>query len=179
MQKAKWLIAGLLLTMCFLLGIALFLPSKVTVSKSIIINAPSPIVTRQIVDFENWKNWYPGFMDNEISIFITRNKNDSLIQSAQLHDNRGHEIIFNIRHQPTDTINVELETNRRELINYQFITVSNNKGQTQIVWNINTDLGWYPWKKIQGVIMDKMTGQEYILALQNLKKVAEQNARIN
>ena len=73
-----------------------------------------------------------------------------------------------------DTINVDLQTNGKRLTNYQFVILPGNKGHTQIVWNVNTNLGWYPWKKIQGIIMDKVTGQEYTLALQNLKKIAEE-----
>ena len=174
MQKAKWMIAGFLLILALFLLVALLLPSKVTVSKSIIINAPSLSVAGQIIDFDKWKNWHPAFLDKEISVSIPANQNDSIIRSAKLHDRHGHEIIFNMLYRSMDTINVDLQTNGKRLTNYQFVILPGNKGHTQIVWNVNTNLGWYPWKKIQGIIMDKVTGQEYTLALQNLKKIAEE-----
>ena len=52
--------------------------------------------------------------------------------------------------------------------------MQNKNSGIEIIWNVNTDLGWYPWKRIQGIMMDKLTGPEYELALQNLKKVCEE-----
>ena len=65
---------------------------------------------------------------------------------------------------------IDLQTNHT---NYQFITLPNDKQHTLLIWNINTTLGWYPWERIQGVIMDKIAGPAYISTLQNLKETVE------
>ncbi|MDQ6890743.1 MAG: hypothetical protein M3Z56_10760 [Bacteroidota bacterium] len=169
MRKAKWLIVGFLLMMFFFFGITLLLPSKVTVSKSIIINASLRKVAEQIQDFNNWKNWYPAFRNKDISITLDYNL---LISSAILKDKKGHEIKFSMNRNQKDTINIELHSNEKTLT-YQFIISTNKENNTQVIWNVNINLGSYPWRKIQGLVMDKINGPEYELALQNLKKATE------
>ncbi len=176
MRKVKLLVAGILLILCFVFVITLFLPSKVTVSKSIEIDTSVAGVAREINDFNNWKNWYPAFMDKEITISIVSSQNLSPASTATLRDKEGHEIIFHMVSISMDSIIVDLQPNNKSAIKYQFIISPHKEGYTQVVWNVNTDLGWYPWRKLQGIIMDKVTGPEYIVALQNLKKVAEGGA---
>ena len=62
--------------MGFLGIVTLFLPSKVTVSKSILINATEAEVAKEIENFKSWKNWYPAFQNQNIAITISQ-KNDS------------------------------------------------------------------------------------------------------
>ncbi len=174
MRKAKWLIAGFLLVLCFFFGIALLLPSKVTVSKSIIINAPPLAVAGQIRDFNKWKNWYPALQDKEVSVINLENQKGSLPHSMELRDSKGHSIIYKMIQSSNDTTKIDLQTNHT---NYQFITLPNDKQHTLLIWNINTTLGWYPWERIQGVIMDKIAGPAYIPTLQNLKETVENYAQ--
>ncbi len=173
MRKVKLLAIGFLIIVCFLFGITLFLPSKVTVSKSIEINAAALDVSMQIQDFNNWKNWYPAFGDKDVTVTLTSHQNESVTHSAALRDREGHEILFNMLNQSTDTINVALQTAGKKNINYQFVISPGGKGYTLVVWNVNTNLGWLPWEKIEGIVLDKLTGPEYISGLQNLKKTVE------
>ena len=58
-------------------------------------------------------------------------------------------------------------------VTYQFILSPRKGGQTQLTWNVNTKFPWYPWKKIKGIFLDKVTGPEYQEILQNLKTAVE------
>jgi hypothetical protein len=71
-------------------------------------------------------------------------------------------------------ISVSEENEKRKT--YQFILLPNAEGQTRLVWNVNTELGWYPWRKLGGIFLDKVTGPQYEAALQNLKNAAEKDA---
>jgi len=51
------------------------------------------------------------------------------------------------------------------------IPKSNN--EHQLTWNINIDMGWYPWKRVQGILFDKFSGAQYESALEDLRKAAE------
>ena len=62
--------------MGFLGIVTMFLPSKVTVSKSILINATEAEVAKEIENFKNWKNWYPAFQNQNIAV-TTSQKSDS------------------------------------------------------------------------------------------------------
>ena len=66
MRKAKLFVIGILILVGFFWLITLFLPSKITVSRWINIDANESAVAAQIDDFKNWKNWYPAFQNENI-----------------------------------------------------------------------------------------------------------------
>ncbi len=129
-------------------------------------------VFHQIGDFNKWKNWFPAFMDKGVTVTILHGQNDSS-ESAELNDNYGRKIIFRMLRPLKNVVDVDLYTKEKNTTNYQFILMPDSSGNTEIIWNVTTDLGWYPWKKLQGIVLDKVSGPEYISALQNLKKVTE------
>ena len=75
----------------FLCILTLFLPSKVTVSKSILINATEAEVAKEIGTFKNWKNWYPAFQNHEALVITTPQKGDSSF--VTLTDGNAKKII--------------------------------------------------------------------------------------
>ena len=152
--------------------ISLLLPSKVTVSKSVDINAPKEAVFNQIVNFEEWKNWYPAFKDENISI-IKNPPAANTLASVTLKDVNGKSVNLNLVDTSQHIIDIQLQSSSLTKVNYQFVVVQKMNNQTQVTWNVNIDLGWLPWKKIQGIFMDKFSGQQYQMALDNLKKTAE------
>jgi polyketide cyclase/dehydrase/lipid transport protein len=150
--------------------VTLFLPSKVTVSKSILINATGAEVAREIGTFKNWKDWYPAFQNQHI-IITTSQKSDSSF--ATLTDESQRRLSMSMLRRGPQNIDILLLAEDKKNITYQFIFSPDRTGQTQLTWNINTTLGWYPWKKIAGIFLDKVTGPQYQEALQNLKSAAE------
>ena len=154
--------------------ISLLLPSKVTVSKSVVINATGEKVKDQIVHFEEWKNWYPAFENKDIS--VTKNLPPAnILSSVTLKDSKGKSITLNLVDTIKSTILVEVQSSSSTEVNYQFILTPKLNEQTQLTWNVNTTLGWLPWKKMEGILFDKLSGTQYESALDNLRKAAEAN----
>jgi hypothetical protein len=154
----------------FLGVVTLFLPSKVTVSKSILINATQTEVAKEINTFKNWKDWYPAFQNQHI-VVTTSQKSDSSF--ATLTDERQRKLSMSMIKSGPRNIDILLLAEDEKNITYQFIFSPDPTGQTQLTWNVNTTLGWYPWRKIAGIFLDKVTGPQYREALQNLKSAAE------
>jgi hypothetical protein len=152
--------------------ISLLLPSQVTVLKYVEINAPAEKVMKQIVNFDEWKNWYPAFKDENIKV-IKNPSAKNVLSSVTLKDVNGKSVSLNLVDTSQHLIDIQLQSLSITKVNYQFGLVSKINNQTQLTWNINIDLGWLPWKKIQGIFMDKFSGQQYQMALDNLKKAAE------
>lgn len=152
--------------------ISLLLPSHVTVLKYVEINAPTEKVMNQIVNFEEWKNWYPAFKDENISV-IKNSSPKNVLSSVTLIDVNGKSVNLNLLDTSQHIIDIGLQSSSLTKVNYQFVVVPKINKQTQLTWNVNIDLGWLPWKKIQGIFMDKFSGQQYQMALENLKKAAE------
>ncbi|MEO9145457.1 MAG: SRPBCC family protein [Ginsengibacter sp.] len=149
--------------------ISLLIPSKVTVARSVEINATPEEVSKQIADFELWKNWYPAFKDENITVI--KNVPDS--SSVTLKDKGGKDIILTRVETNADVITVDVHSSSSTKVNYRFVLTPKMNNQTQLTWDVNTDMGWYPWKKIQGILLDKFSGNQYEAALGNLKKAVE------
>jgi hypothetical protein len=170
MRSVKLFLTVVILLIVFLAVITVFLPSKITVSKSVVINAPEPEVANQVASFKNWKNWYPAFQNRDITVTEFRQNDRSVVI---LSDRKQRKLSMTLTRQGPEDFNVLLFVDNRSKISYQFILLAKNATQTQLTWNINTTLKWYPWEKITGIFLDKVTGPQYRSALQNLKRAAE------
>ena len=152
--------------------VSFLLPSKVTITKSIEINATAEKVRDQILNFEKWKNWYPAFADE--NVVVTKNSSSQhILNSVTLADKQGNSNTLDLVDSSKQTINVNLESSSSAKVSYQFMLMPEANNQTQLTWNINTDLGWYPWRRIKGIFLDKFSGPQYEAALENLRKAAE------
>ncbi len=174
MQKAKLFLIGILILIGFLWLITLFLPQRITVTRWINIDASETIVAAQINDFKNLKNWYPAFQNENISVDISQ-KNDT--PSVILTNENGKMIFLVLLKSSPQNINIRLLDDDQNLKTYRFVIVPNNKGQTQLTWNVDVELGWYPWKKLGSIFLDKFIGPQCEAALENLKKSAEKDVR--
>ncbi len=170
MRSVKLFIVAVVVLLAFLFVITLFLPSKVTVSESTIINASKNKVSEQIADFNNWKNWYPAFQDKNINVNISPdNKNLLEIYSVTKHDT----IFITLLADKKDSIIFSVAEDEINNQTYQFAMVPNGEAKTLLTWNINVNLGPYPWRKFMGIFLDKISGPSYDDALQKLKTAAE------
>lgn len=152
--------------------LALLLPTKVTVPKSVNINASSNKVKNQITNFDEWENWYPAFKDSSTKI-IKNAPSKSILSSVTLKDNKGKNITLNLVDTSGNKIIVDVESGSSTKVNYLFLFIPKENNQTQLTWDVNIDLGWYPWKRIEGIFFDKFSGSQYESALDALRKAAE------
>lgn len=152
--------------------VSLLLPSKVTVTKSVEINATQEKVRDQVINFGNWKNWYPAFTDENIKV-IKNPPSQNILNSVTLNDKQGKDITLDMVDSSRNIITINLQSSSSAKVYYQFFLIPKINNQTQLTWNINTDMGWYPWSKIRGIFLDKVSGPQYQAALDNLRKAAE------
>ena len=167
------IVFGFCIVIIILVALAgLLLPSKVTITKSVLINAPSEKIRSQVNDFNNWKNWYPAFQNNTISVTTNTSKKNAL-QSISLKDNNGKQIDLGLIVSSNDTIEVAVESPSSAKVFYQFLLIPHLSGKTQLTLNVNTFFKWYPWEKIKGIFLDKISGPQYESALNKLKEFIE------
>ena len=170
MQNALRLVFFLVALFFFVFLVSLLLPSKVTITKSVLINAPLEKVKNQIIQFDQWKNWYPAFKDEKVVII-----GDTLgSNSVALKKDDGKNIHFVMRQLKPDVIKVDVRSSSSSArVNYEFILSPKANNEIQLTWNVNTQLGWYPWHRISGIMLDKVSGAQYEAALTNLKNASE------
>ncbi|MDQ6763327.1 MAG: hypothetical protein M3015_11975, partial [Bacteroidota bacterium] len=114
MRQIKFFITGIVLLLFVFTAFTLFLPSKVTVSKSIRIDAPDSMVFAQLNNFNNWKNWFPAFRDSNVIVTISSYQN----HFAELRDNSGRIMLFKILSVAKDTVNVGLYIKQKSTTAY-------------------------------------------------------------
>ena len=148
------------------------LPSRVTMSKSVLVKASKVKVNAQIQDFNNWKNWYPAFQNEKLTL-VNNQPGPGAAITISLTEGGTTRLHLNLMQSKTDTILVVVKSGSPTTVSYQFILKDHSNAQTQLIWNINANLGWYPWEKIKGIFLDKMNGPQYEAALINLKRAAE------
>ena len=144
---------------------AFLLPSQVMVTKSVVIKAPKEKISEQIDHFSNWQNWYPPMQDKSVRM---DNKND---HSVLLKDSSGAQILLTMTKAGIDTTYISFESISSSDIRYEFLLKSPNADSTLVTLNVSTTLKWYPWQKLKGIFLDKITGPMYEETLGNLKKV--------
>ena len=166
MKQASGFIIFLVVVFVFIFLMSLLLPSKVTVTKSVLLNASIEKVQNQLIHFDEWKNWYPAFKDENVTIV----KNSSKPNCVKLTNNRNKSVEFAITQSNPYTINVSLYSSSSRKVSYEFILSPKANNKIQLTWNINTQLGWYPWNRIWGIFLDKVSASQYELALEDLKK---------
>jgi hypothetical protein len=169
MKQASGFIIFFVVVFVFIFLMSLLLPSKVTVTKSVLLNASIEKVQNQLIHFDEWKNWYPAFKDENVTIV----KNSSKPNFVKLTNNRNKSVELAITQSNSYTINVSLYSSSSRKVSYEFILSPKANNKIQLTWNINTQLGWYPRNRIWGIFLDKVSGSQYELALKDLKKVVE------
>ncbi len=165
-------VLGVSVIFVLILLMSLLLPSKVSVSKSTLINASPVRIDSMIQDFDNWKKWYPAFQNDAVTV-VTDPPKPGIISSVSLKAADEKKMTLNLVESKRETTVVALESNASTKVNYQFIVTSHGNAQTKLTWNINTTLRWFPWEKIKGIFLDKISGPQYESALAQLKAAAE------
>ena len=167
MRLVSVFIFSIVLIITVLLLVALLLPSKITISKSVVINASEQKINPHVTDFYKWKEWFP-VMQNEKVHLITNGPSE-----ITLKDDLGKQISLKLLPSTIDTINVEVKSVSSTKVYYQFLLLPQKEGNTQLTLNVNTFFKWYPWEKLKGIMLDKTSGPQYDAALNNLKIAVE------
>ena len=170
MRKFKLFGTALLVIMVILWLLTLMLPSAVTVSNTALIDAGDSAVTAQITHLQNWPNWNPAYEGRHISTKIAVVKDTTY---GWLTDSTGKSLKVAFTRPASNVIEVLFPEASGPKGSYEFVLIAKGPARTQLTWNVNTNLGWYPWRKIVGIFLDKMTGPIYERAIQFLKKAAE------
>lgn len=148
---------------------SLLIPSRVRVSRAVVINNADPaVVYRQIIPFENWKNWHPIFTAD--SAIFSREAKDKCFHIIH----RQQDILLQLQKADSNSIQFSLQTKGANDIQNEMVIHSLPSQQAvQVEWRTITRLNWYPWEKFYGIFLDQLTGPSYEGALTGLKNLLE------
>lgn len=168
MRKIIFIGLGFLFILGMLALLSLLLPSKITITKSVGVNVPSADVHEYMSNLRNWPEWFLPMEDSSMN--ITYGDGNLFVT---IRDNKGKEMKLEKMPSTTDTINFALITPSATRVFYQVILIAQNEYNTQVVFNVNTYFKWYPWEKVKGIFLDKMSGPMYQKSMYQLEKAIE------
>lgn len=145
----------------------MILPSKISVAKTIEINAPENEISMQINNFDQWANWFPLLKTKLGSIQIQNEENATILK------NGGENIQVRYLTKTANSASFSTTIPSGSTANYTITVSQLPESVFRVNMVVNTNLKWYPWEKMKGIFLDKISGPQYEEALKNLKDYCE------
>lgn len=174
MRFIKAFFIGIITLFIIITLLSLLLPSKVKVSRAVVINSTTGKAYTQLADLKNWKNWEPIFASDSALLIFSNPQDTGLPYCDIIYKERQVRITmtaidstaiqFLLRSKGEDDISNEID----------ITPVGDNNG-IQVEWKALNHLHWYPWDKFYGIFIDRLTGNGYEDALHKLKDFLEHN----
>jgi hypothetical protein len=162
-------LAGLFI---FITILSLFIPSKLMVSRAVVINATAGKVFGEVSNLQNWKHWQPVFINDSSQINFKTDANG--ISNYCEWDSKGKKNIIEITSKNNNSIAAILKRpGENDVQNTISVLPLADSNQVQAEWNVLIKLKWFPWEKFYGIFIEKISGQGYEDALNSLKKYVE------
>jgi len=156
----------------FITILSLFIPSKLMVTKAVVINSNAVNVFNEVSNLQNWKHWQPVFMSDSSKINFKTDA--SGISNYCEWNSKGKKNSIEITSKNNNAILAILKrTGENDVQNTISILPLSDSNQIQAEWNVLIKLKWYPWEKFYGIFIEKISGQGYEDALNSLKNHVE------
>jgi len=156
----------------FITILSLFIPSKLMVSRAVVINTNADKVFGEINNLQNWKHWQPVFMSDSSQIQFKTD--ESGVSNHCEWDSKGKKNLVEITAKKNNSIAAVLKrSGENDVQNTISVLPLTDSNQVQVEWNVLIKLKWYPWEKFYGIFIEKISGQGYEDALNSLKNYVE------
>ena len=174
MKFLKKLFLFLLAIATVFMLIAVFLPSKVHVERSLAIGAPPEKVFEQINVLTNWEKWSPWHkIDPAMKLQYSGPPAGEGAKYAwqSQHRNVGNGTLTISKSVPNEFLETAMHFDDGD--GTGAFRLEKSAGATKVVWSMETDMGRNPVGRYVGLMMDKMVGPDFEKGLNNLKTVCE------
>lgn len=176
-KNFKKVLVGLVIFVILFLVIAIFLPSKYTVSRSITINSNPKNVFSLFGDFKNWDGWSPWKASDPEAIYTYSDKTSGAGATMSWKGRKvGHGQLTITQYKLNELIKYELKMMDMGMKSQGGIEIVNSNDQVNVTWS---DEGKFPWPHgrwfglFMGNKLDKMIGDDFEKGLNKIKELAE------
>jgi effector-binding domain-containing protein len=174
MKILKKIGLGLLITVALLAVIGFFLPAKMNMERSTVINAPAANIHDQINILKNWEQWSPWVkMDPGVKMSYSGPASGEGASYSWDGENTGkgsmvitkstsEEILMNL--------SFEGEDGKPSLVSFKFTP----SGEAiKLTWSMYSEISANPMHRWMMVIMKGMMGDQFDQGLASIKEIAE------
>jgi len=172
-MKALKIIGIILLILVVLfLVVAFFLPSKLYIEESIVINKPASLIFKQVNNFRNWPAWSP-WQANDPEMVNTYEGPDQGIDARTLWTSKknGNGNMTIIESVPYAKVTSALDFGMPGATN-SFV-FKEDQGTTKVTWGVNMPKLSYPVERYLGLMMPGMMKVFFVQGLEKLKEITE------
>jgi effector-binding domain-containing protein len=172
-MKALKIIGIILLVLVALfLIVAAFLPAKLHIEESMVINKPASVIFKQVNNFQNWPAWSPWLeMDPEMMSTYEGPKLGVGAKTIWTSKKTGDGSMTILESVPYLKVISALEIGMPGATNsFEF---KEEQGATKVTWGVDMPKLSYPVERYFGLMMPGMMKPIFIKGLENLKKVTE------
>lgn len=173
MKTLKRIGIALLILIALLAIIGFFLPKKVHVERSIVINAPVQVPFALVNDLTEWKKWSAWHkMDAATKYEFSTppsGTNAWFTWNSEV-TGKGKMTLTDVKE--FEYIKARLEFDGYDASGADFFFAADN-GSVKVTWTMESDMGNNPFGRWMGLCMDKMIGPDYEKGLTALKEISE------
>lgn len=171
MKLIKQVVIGFVGIASVVFLLSLPLPSRLNVSKSVLVNLPAATVMESLGNLQEWPHWNPLLQDTAATYKYDGNNK----VSWNAADGKTNSIELQL--YATDSLYITIATNGKPAFNAGFNVLSNTDGGkfTKVDWWIQEDLGWMPWEKFYGLFSESLKETYLENSLYSLKVYLEKS----
>lgn len=164
-------LAGLFI---FITLLSLFIPSRLMITRAVVIHANAGKVFNEISNLQNWKHWQPVFKSDSTAIRFKTNV--SGVSDYCEWSTNGISNSITVTGRGDHSISAVLKrSGENDVQNTISVLPLADSNQVQAEWSVLIRLKWYPWEKFYGIFIEKVSGQGYEDALNSLKNYVEEH----
>jgi uncharacterized protein YndB with AHSA1/START domain len=174
MKIVQWTLAVVGTIVLAFIVAGIFLPSRYTVQRSVVINASANKVYNLVVEPRQWTNWSVWSM-RDPNMRVTY-KGPPFGMGARwewVSKSEGSGSMEFTRVEPDRVVEYALSFADYNLRSTGTLTLEPAGTATRITWVLSGDVGGNPLKHYLAFMMDRMVGPDFEGGLANLKALAE------
>ncbi len=175
-MKTLKIIGLTLFTIIVLLFIGgLFISPKVHVERNAVINASPEKIFPNINTLSNWTKWSPWHtIDSNMIIVYTGPESGAGASYAWKSNNGkvGSGKMTIVQSMPNSFIATQMDFMENGTAIGTFRLEPGDIG-TKVTWTMDSDMGFNPFARYMGLMMDKWVGEDFEKGLENLEKASK------
>jgi hypothetical protein len=130
------------------------IPSDITLSKVITIQAKKDSIFHLLMDQQQWYRWHPVFKDGA---------NNAAFQSIKA-------ITLN---ETDSTLTMQWQQNNKKPLGMNWALFTEKNDLATLQWSMHFHQSWYPWQKFGSLFYESNYGKMMEQGLANLKQALE------
>jgi hypothetical protein len=178
MRPMTRLVLGIVVLVGVLAAVSLGLPSHVTVTRSVVINAPEPIIfpyLNNLHEFSEWSPWQLRDPKLAVSYAGPESGKGATVQWSSQVPSIGNGSMEITGSEPSR--HIDLAVNFNGLDGTSSYDISPAGSGSKVTWAFGYESGTSPLKRWKALMLDGFVGSEYRAGLDRLKEKIESERR--